>query len=32
MDFNNVGQLFQALFVILAVVLFFMGFNAGNKL
>lgn len=32
MDFNNVSHLFQAIFVILGVALFFMGFNAGNKI
>jgi hypothetical protein len=31
MDFNNVSHLFQAIFVILAVVVFFMGFKAGDK-
>lgn len=31
MDFNNVSHLFQAIFVILGVVVFFMGFNAGNR-
>ena len=31
-DFNNVSHLLQAIFVILGVVIFFMGFNAGNKI
>lgn len=31
MDFNNASHLFQATFVILAVVIFFQGFRAGDR-
>ena len=32
MDFNNVSHLFQAIYVILGVLVFFMGFKAGDRI
>ena len=32
MDFTSTSHLFQALFVIAAVFIFFMGFNSGNRM